>query len=770
MKNSILKLLILLIPYTFVYAESFVVHGHIYDNISGKPIHGANIIIDNVGTYSDEFGAFKILTTKTAAIRFVLIGYKSRSIKFTDNYIKVFLEPEVIKGVPVEVTANRVVPGVTPTAYSNLTISEISNQYSVEDVPMILSSEPGIHAYSESGNGTGYSYVSIRGFDQSRISVLLDNVPLNDTESHQVYWVDHGDILADASDVEIQRGIGNSLYGSTAFGGSINIQTLIRSQLETFSFTGLRGSYGTYKGNIKYSSGDRLGDTWSITSRLSSLKSDGYRDYSKSNQSAFTLGIEHVSGSLTNQFRLLIGKEISQLQWDGISEEMLSNRNLRTGKMDWTVPFTDDFSQNIYSLNTTYNYNPNISIRNVAYLVKGSGFYEVEKFGQDYYSYNLDVNDEFTDDEELYMEADFIRRKWIKNKYYGIVPTLIYKKGNLRTDFGFETRTYTGDHFGELMHIFDPTLRAKLPYKFQYYKYKGSKESISLFGHVVYSFPIGLNVVGDWQMQKHHWNLKQEKIGHAEGHKLTANWIFTNPRFGFTYDLNENISIFTNYGTAEKEPSDAQIIEADDVWAKPKETASEKIIDKEAGINFLYRKKYIKLNFYRINYLNEIISDIYDFTEGEFDIKSADKTRHEGFEIESGWEFNKYFTVRFNGSWSKNRFTSGSYVRKTLTNVPSKLANITIDYSSSKNYGMFFYGKYVGKQYIDVNNTEDIAIDQYLIFNYSGWIQFDRVKVTARINNIFNTLYATYGYEYYGGYYWPGATRNFSLSIKLNIL
>ena len=88
---------------------------------------------------------------------------------------------------------------------------------------MVLSTEPGVWAYSESGNGTGYSYASIRGFDQSRIAVLFDGVPMNDNESHQVYWVDHGDLLADTKDIQIQRGIGTSLYGSSSFGGSINV-------------------------------------------------------------------------------------------------------------------------------------------------------------------------------------------------------------------------------------------------------------------------------------------------------------------------------------------------------------------------------------------------------------------------------------------------------------------------------------------------------------------------------------------------------------------
>ncbi len=79
------------------------------------------------------------------------------------------------------------------------------------------------------------------------------------------------------------------------------------------------------------------------------------------------------------------------------------------------------------------------------------------------------------------------------------------------------------------------------------------------------------------------------------------------------------------------------------------------------------------------------------------------------------------------------------------------------------------YGKYVGNQYIDESNTPDLAIDPYYIINLSGWLQIDQVRVTARINNMLDTLYATYGYNYYGGYYWPGATRNISLAVDMQL-
>ncbi len=752
-----------------VFSKSFVVSGHIYNGVTNKPIIGVNIIIGNIGTTTDEFGGFSINVIDQSRIKIVMIGYESEIIDFTIDEIKIYLEPIAIQGIPIEVVATRVIPGVTPVAYSNLTARDIAAHYSVEDVPMILSTEPGIHAYSESGNGTGYSYVSIRGFDQSRIAVMLDNVPLNDNESHQVYWVDHADILADASDVEIQRGIGNSLYGATAFGGSINIQTKIASPYEKLVVGGLMGSFGTSKGRIRYSSGDRFGKHWSLSARISSIKSDGYRENSNSKQTGFSLGVEHRTAKMTNQFRVLLGKEISQLQWDGISKEMLSNRALRIGKMDWTVPFTDDFFQQIYSINTRLNLGTHISIHNVAYAVLGSGYYEVERFGNDYYSYNLDIHNEWTDEEELELEADFLRRKWIQNEYYGVVPTITINYKNLRTDFGIESRIYTGQHFGEVMNVYDPVLRAKLPETYRYYEYLGEKSSLTAFGHVVYSFPFGLHIIGDMQMQKHDWSLNQESIGHFQGHELTASWEFINPRYGFSFNITDNISVFGNYGTAEKEPSDAQIIEADYVWAEPKETASEKIIDIEGGINLLFDNKYLKVNFYRIDYLNEILSDIYDFAEGEFDVRSADKTRHEGIEIEGGWEINNSLAIRFNGALSQNRFFGGDNVGKTLPNYPEKLANVTIDFSPKKLYGFMLYGKYVGSQYIDDANTPDLAIDPYLIINLSSWLQIDQVRVTARVNNLLDTLYATYGYNYYGGYYWPGATRNISLSIEVQI-
>ena len=352
--------------------------------------------------------------------------------------------PTVLEGDEINVNANRAISGVTPVSFSNLTAKEIETRYTSEDVPMVLSTEPGVWAYSESGNGTGYSYLSIRGFDQSRIGVMIDGVPLNDNESHQVYWVDHGDILADAKNVQIQRGVGNSLYGSSAFGGSINLNTEIVSDNREVDISIGSGEWKTKRYRARYRSGNDLGDNLNMTFRVSNIESEGYRDYHNSKQNGMFFGLEHRGLKFRNQFRALIGYENSQLAWDGIYMENINDRTKRRDGYKAST-FTDDFLQQIYSINTYGQLRKNISFRNIAYLVIGKGYYEVEKSGQNYYSYNLDLNNEYTDLQEQNMLTDLLRRKWIKNNYYGVVPSLMWKDDQLRIDIGIELRFYKGD-------------------------------------------------------------------------------------------------------------------------------------------------------------------------------------------------------------------------------------------------------------------------------------------------------------------------------------
>ena len=130
---------------------------------------------------------------------------------------------------PVVITATQARERQTPITFSNLNRQELTEHYSVQDVPVLLSELPSITFYSENGNGIGYNYINLRGFDQRRLSVMVNGIPQNDPEDHNVYWIDFPDLMASTENIQVQRGAGSSFYGPPAIGGSVNLVSANRA-------------------------------------------------------------------------------------------------------------------------------------------------------------------------------------------------------------------------------------------------------------------------------------------------------------------------------------------------------------------------------------------------------------------------------------------------------------------------------------------------------------------------------------------------------------
>ena len=768
------KLFTFLFYFAFLPAQSFQISGLILDNQTKLPLSDVNIIAAERGTASDKDGKFSLYAEKNDSITFSHIGYQSIKLKISEN-MNIFLQPVSLIGNSINVSAYRAISGLTPVSFSTLTMDEISMKYTAQDIPMVLASEPGVWSYSESGNGTGYSYASIRGFDQSRIAVLLDGVPLNDNESHQVYWVDHGDLLADTKDIQIQRGIGTNLYGSSSFGGSINVRTQIQSDKRNIEFSQGLGSYNTSKARIKYESGKDLGKNTSLVLRASSISSDSYRKFHGSKQRGIFFGFEHRGSVIKNQFRVLIGYENTQLSWDGIAGflngEKQSDIEDRTKRRDSYKAYTDDFLQKIFSLNSSAKISNNISFRNISYLVTGRGYYEVFKADQDFYSYNLDINNVMSDESEQSANTDLLRRKWIDNSYYGLVPMITISDNNYRLDIGGEVRFYAGDHFGEASQFSDPSLNARFAGEWhRYYQYLGKKNILTAFTRLIWApvnQPFAVSI--DLQNQNINWDLNQKKIGHAAGHELSANWNFLNPRIGLVWELSDSLSWFVNTGKAQKEPADNQIIVADDMFSKPVMAANEVITDLELGMNFTFNNGYAKINGYRMLYLNEQLKNINLSQEGEYSYYSADSTTHSGFEYESKIFIDSNTTLGINGALQMNVFNNGNF----LPNTPSSMLNISLSRNFSDNLQLFAHYRKIGGMYIDNINSEDGYINSFGVLDLGIHTSWKIVNVSLKINNALNKLYSTYGYSYdyngYNAFYWPGAERNTFINISVKL-
>ena len=154
----------------------------------------------------------------------------------------------------------------TPISFTNIKEKELENTNLGKDLPYLISLSPSVISSSDAGAGIGYTYMTIRGSDASRINVTINGIPLNDSESQGVWWVNMPDFTSSVSNIQIQRGVGVSTNGGSAFGATVNLQTNTLKEKKYFSSSNSIGSFNTIKNNIEFGSG-LINGKWTIEDR-----------------------------------------------------------------------------------------------------------------------------------------------------------------------------------------------------------------------------------------------------------------------------------------------------------------------------------------------------------------------------------------------------------------------------------------------------------------------------------------------------------------------
>jgi iron complex outermembrane receptor protein len=204
-----------------------------------------------------------------------------------------------------------------PTPHTNIRKETLQQRNQGQDVPFLLSSVPSLVETSDAGGGIGYTGLRIRGSDQTRINVTINGVPLNDAESQQVFWVNLPDLAASASEIQVQRGVGNSTHGAGAFGGTINLDL---SQVQPEAFAQIHagaGSFNTYKQSVHIGTGLLNGQT-SFSARWSRIGSDGYIDRASAQLNALHLSGAWIGERQSLQAHWLSGQEVTYQAWYGV--------------------------------------------------------------------------------------------------------------------------------------------------------------------------------------------------------------------------------------------------------------------------------------------------------------------------------------------------------------------------------------------------------------------------------------------------------------------
>ena len=207
--------------------QSCIIKGAVFDVLSGEPLIGAYIKTGNEIISTDLDGKFSIeAPTGEATIEVSYIGYSSqaRQIKCTSGEAFARFRMETLVMNEAVVAADIVISRKTPVAFTNVLPAQIQEELAGRDLPMILNTTPGVYA-TQQGGGDGDARVTIRGFDQTNLAVMVDGVPMNDMENGWVYWSNWAGLDLVVRTTQVQRGLGASKLAIPSVGGTINILT-----------------------------------------------------------------------------------------------------------------------------------------------------------------------------------------------------------------------------------------------------------------------------------------------------------------------------------------------------------------------------------------------------------------------------------------------------------------------------------------------------------------------------------------------------------------
>ncbi|MCE2743942.1 MAG: TonB-dependent receptor [Fluviicola sp.] len=798
----------------------------------GKPLPGAKVVIENTynGAFTDGQGHYLLKDVKDDSLKLSvsMLGFEVQSfnlyLKDQDLTQNVILSPSALMIEEVQVSGVRA-DEKTPTTYTNLNTKEIQKGNFGQDLPYILQSTPSTVVTSDAGAGVGYTGIRIRGVDPTRTNVTVNGIPMNDAESHGVYWVNMPDFASSVDNIQVQRGVGTSTNGAASFGSSINIKTDNIQKQAYAELDNSGGSFNTLRNTVKVGSG-LINNKFVVDARLSRVSSDGYIDRATSDLKSYYLSGAWIGKKSIVKANVFSGKEVTYQAWYGIPEaKLFGNKdsllnhfynNYYPGGTYQTVEDsvnlfnsdprkynyynykneTDNYKQDHYQLHFSHTFNPKVSMNLAGHFTNGEGYYEQYRRDQKFSTYGLDTLFVGTD---TISKTDLIRRRWLDNNFYGAIFSVTYSNlKNLKVIAGGAANQYDGKHFGEIIWARNAS---SSEINQHYYDNMAHKKEVS--GYVKANYQIQkLNVFADLQVRHIAYDYHGADQYYANLVPLKENVAFTffNPKAGLMYDFNNKNNMYASFSMANREPVRDDFVQSS-VYSRPK---PEQLQNVEVGYRYHARKLFTNVNYYLMNYKDQLILTGQINDVGAYNRANVAKSYRTGIELEAGYMLLKKLSVTGNVTLSMNKIkefneyvdnydnydVDGNMIQTVITHKntdiafsPATIASLGLIYEPIKNLDITLQSKYVGNQYLDNTSNESKKLNAYytsnLTVNYTikTW-GFREIKIGVLANNLFNYLYENNGYTWgyiAGGkritenYYYPQAGRNFLVRLTLKM-
>jgi hypothetical protein len=496
-------------------AQEYRIFGTVTDTELNTPLFGTNVMLDNGSGASTGFdGEYSIdVPAGNYEMTFSFVGYEviTRTVNVVDGDVRVNVSLTPVVLDEVTVVADIAKFRETPVAFSSIKPQKIEEELGQQDLPMLLNTTPGAYA-TQQGGGDGDARITIRGFSQRNIAIMIDGVPVNDMENGWVYWSNWFGLDNVTRNVQVQRGLAASKLALPSVGGTMNIITKGIDNRQSASVKQEIGSDMYLRTSLMYNSG-KLKNGWGFTTAASYKQRDGWVDQTWSRAGFYYFKVQKRTGKhLISLDAMGAPQEHAQRKYkreiDRYSSEYAESIGMNTnyyvtdvgdtvpregmdnglrynpfwGYLDrWTIDGNGDTVSNgremlsekvnyyhkpMFTLRDFWTVNDKLYISNIAYLSIGKGggtgldsqsgvsFNENGQMNfQRIYNMNRvtrwgDFLDGFPDG---YQANNYLRSSKNEHFWYGLLSTVNYSiNEKLELSAGIDLRSYRGAHYNEI--------------------------------------------------------------------------------------------------------------------------------------------------------------------------------------------------------------------------------------------------------------------------------------------------------------------------------
>jgi len=652
---------------------------------------------------------------------------------------------------------------VVPVTKTDLTREALEKENAGQEMTALLSLTPSVTSYADSGGPNGYSYLSIRGVQMTRLNLTFDGMPLNDPEDSAFYFANFGDFGGALESVQVQRGVGTSTWGAASFGGSVNFASLEPTDGFGVGAEVTGGSFGTWRGSALVQSG-LFGSGLKFWVKAGLQETEGFRDHSGVKQGSLFFGLARESAESAFRLTGLLGREKTQMAFLA-SEKSVLEANPRDNPL--TPEENDSFGQGLVQATFTRFLSPVSSLSVQGYFGDAGGWYRIRDAAS----------------------PDLLREYGLDWWRAGGAVTYQTRLGDVGLTLGGQGSAFTSTHTREVVD-------QPRDYENHGYKYEAN-------GFAKAGWDAGRwHVYGDAQLRwaefRYSGSAGEESVG----------WTFFNPKLGVRYDLSPGLSAYASAGMTSREPTRSDLLSGEDdapVLPDFRAVKPEKLADFELGLDLRTPALALHASLYDMEFHDEIALTGQLSETGLPLRQNVARSYRRGVELDVKWRPIKPLRLGATLNASRNRIRSWTQfydvydaagsrtgsTSRTFPDVaplltPELVANLSAEWDVLPWISLSAGGRYLSRSFLDNTNVDDLTtpdlfvLSAGLLIDLSGAVP-GRPRLRVVGQNLLNeTRLWTSGYSYLyatqspGGlvtsgipYYYPQASRSVTVTLDV---